>query len=117
VATGDIEGVHWLSPTELTMAVRDSATMAIDRIAIDFSGLAPAFHRRRWLAMPGFVNTPGPSYTLTPDGKVLYLRGAPERPVQYLRVVPNFVSKMKHAVDDANPRPWSLTGWIDRIRK
>jgi Tol biopolymer transport system component len=118
VATGDIEGLHWRSPTELTLASRDSdAKMAIDRIAIDFSGADPAFHRERWLAMPGFVNTPGPSYTLTPDGRVLYLRGAPERPVQYLHVIPDFGAKMKHAVDDANPRPWSLTGWIDRLRK
>jgi Tol biopolymer transport system component len=118
IASGDIEGLHWLSTTELTMASRDSGTtMAIDRIAFDFSGPEPTFHRQRWLALPGFVNTPGPSYSLTPDGKVLYLRGAPERPVQYLRVIPDFVSKMRHAVDDANPRPWSLAGWIDRLPK
>jgi len=42
------------------------------------------------------------AYTLTRDGNVLYLRGAPERPVAYLRVVPDWVSKMKHAVDEAN---------------
>ena len=52
--------------------------------------------------MPGFVATAGPSYTLTRDGRVVYLRGAPERPVQYLRVIPDWVSKMKRAVDDAN---------------
>ena len=41
-------------------------------------------------------------YTLTHDGRVVYLRGAPERPVAYLRVVPDWVSKMKRAVDEAN---------------
>jgi hypothetical protein len=103
VASGDILSSHWLSPTELTMAFRDSnSTMSIDRITIDFSGPAPVPHRRHWLTLPEFVETTGPSYTLTHDGKVLYLRGAPERPVQYLHVIPDWVSKMKHAVDEAN---------------
>jgi hypothetical protein len=74
----------------------------LDRVTVDFSGPAPTFHRRRWLALPEFVGNAGPSYTLTPNGRVLYLRGAPERPVAYLRVIPDWVSKMKHAVDDAN---------------
>jgi len=77
--------------------------MAIDRVTIDFSGPAPAFKdRRRWLALPDFVPAQGPAYTLTHDGKVLYLRGAPERPVSYLRVIPDWVSRMKRAVDEAN---------------
>jgi len=120
VATGDIEGSAWLSPTELAMAVRDSSSTratAVDRIAIDFSGPAPAFHRRRWLEMPEFVATAGQSYTLTRDGRVVYLRGAPARPVQYLRVIPDWVSKMEHDVDAANPRQGRLAGWIDRLRK
>ena len=54
------------------------------------------------LALPDFAPAQGPPYTLTRDGKVLYLRGAPERPAQYLRVIPDWVSKMKHAVDEAN---------------
>ena len=85
------------------MAVKDSgSTMAIDRITIDFSGVQPVFHpRRRWLAMPGFVSTVG-QYTLTRDGKVVYLRGSPEHPVTYLHVVPNWVATMKRAVDEAN---------------
>ena len=103
VARGDITSSHWLSPTELTMSVRDSTgVMAIDRVTIDFSGPVPAFPRRRWLALPDFVPVIGPSYALTHDGRVVYLRGAPERPVSYLRVIPDWVSKMKRAVDDAN---------------
>jgi len=100
--------------------VRDSSSTratAVDRIAIDFSGPAPAFHRRRWLEMPEFVATAGQSYTLTRDGRVVYLRGAPARPVQYLRVIPDWVSKMEHDVDAANPIPGRLAGWIDRLRK
>jgi hypothetical protein len=103
VATGEITTSHWLSPTELTMAVKDSSGVtSIDRATIDFSGPAPAFHRQHWLTLPDVVPLTGPSYALTHDGKVLYLRGAPERPVTYLRVVPDWVSKMKRAVDEAN---------------
>ena len=68
----------------------------------DLHGPVPACPRRRWLALPDFIRALGPAYTLTPDGRVLYLRGAPERPVTYLRVIPDWVSKMKHAVDEAN---------------
>ena len=103
VASGDIRSSRWLSPTELTMAVRDSTSkMTIDRIAIEFSGPSPAFHRRHWLTLPEFIETPGPAYALTRDGKVVYLRGAPERPATYLHVIPDWVAKMKHAVDEAN---------------
>jgi hypothetical protein len=85
------------------MSSTDSGgTMMIDRVTIDFAGAAPVFHRQRWLTLPDFVGNAGPSYTLMPDGRVLYLRGAPERPVSYLRVVPDWVSKMKRAVDEAN---------------
>ena len=118
IATGDIEGAQWLSPTELAMAIRDSgSTTSVDRITIDFSGPAPAFHRRRWLAMPEFVATAGQSYTLTHDGRVVYLRGSAERPVQYLRVIPDWVSKMKHAVDEANPLNRENGWWNDRLPK
>jgi eukaryotic-like serine/threonine-protein kinase len=99
VATGDIIGSRWLSPTQLTVVARDSgSTTKIDRVGIDFSGPTPVFHRRPWLTLPQFTSP----YALTPDGRVVYLRGAPERPVQYLRVVPGWTSKMKRAVDDAN---------------
>jgi serine/threonine-protein kinase len=117
VAGGHITSSGWLSGTELTMAFKDSTgAMAIDRITIDVSGPTPAFPRRHWLTLSDFVPVVGPSYTRMPDGRVLYLRGAPERPVQYLRVVPNWVSKMEHDVDNANPQ-WRHAGWIDRLRK
>ena len=37
-----------------------------------------------------------------PGRGVIYLRGAPERPASYLRVVPHWVDRMKRAVDEAN---------------
>ena len=101
VATGYIEDSQWLSPTELTMTVWDPQP-SLDRVTLDLSGPAPAFQRRRWLAMPEFVTTAGQSYTLTRGGRVVYVRGSPEREVQYLRVIPNWVSRMKRAVDEAS---------------
>jgi eukaryotic-like serine/threonine-protein kinase len=100
VATGYIEDSQWLSPTELTMTVWD-AEPVFDRVTLDLSGPTPTFQRRRWLAPPEFRTTAGQSYTLTRDGRLVYVRGSPERPVQYLRVIPNWVTRMKRAVDVA----------------
>lgn len=102
IAAGYLEDSQWLSPTELTMTVWDPMP-ALDRVHLDLTGSTPAVQRRRWLALPEFITTAGQSYALTRDGRVVYVRGSPERPVQYLRVVPNWVAHMKHAVDDANP--------------
>jgi hypothetical protein len=33
---------------------------------------------------------------------VVYVQGAPDVPVRYLRVVPNWVEHMKRAVDEAS---------------
>jgi hypothetical protein len=101
IATGYIEDSQWLSPTELTMTVWDPMP-ALDRIHLDLTGPTPIAQRRRWLALPEFITTAGQSYTLTRDGRVVYVRGSAERPVQYLRVIPNWVATMKRAVDDAN---------------
>jgi serine/threonine-protein kinase len=101
VATGYLEDSQWLSPTELTMTVWDPMP-ALDRVNVDLTGPTPTFQRRRWLALPEFITTAGQSYTLTRDGRVVYVRGVAERPVQYLRVIPNWVARMKHAVDEAN---------------
>ncbi|PYP78832.1 MAG: hypothetical protein DMD35_10085 [Gemmatimonadetes bacterium] len=101
IAAGYLEDSQWLSPTELTMTVWDPMP-AMDRVTLDLRGTTPIVQRRRWLALPEFITTAGQSYTLTRDGRVVYVRGSPERPVQYLRVVPNWVAHMKRAVDDAN---------------
>ena len=39
----------------------------------------------------------------TTDGRVVYLQGAPDVPVRYLRVIPNWVKRMKRAVDEVAP--------------
>jgi hypothetical protein len=102
IATGYLEDSQWLSPTDLTLTVWDPMA-ALDRIHVDLTGPTPTSRRTRWLALPEFITTAGQSYTLTRDGRVVYVRGSAERPVQYLRVIPNWVARMKRAVDEANP--------------
>jgi hypothetical protein len=62
----------------------------------------PLGERRRWLDLPEFRETEGQSFNLTPDGRVLYVRGTVETPARYLRVIPNWVEQMERAVDEAN---------------
>ncbi len=100
VASGRIEDAQWLSPTEF--ALLESAGPAIDRVRMDLSGATPSFSRQRWVAMPEFVETAGQSFTLSPDGRVVYVRGSAEQPVRYLRIIPHWVERMKWAVDEAN---------------
>jgi hypothetical protein len=95
-----MEDSQWLSPTELTTIVWEQQP-AFDRVTLDLSRPTPSFQRRRWLVAPEFTTTAGQSYTLTRDGRLVYLRGSPERPVRYLRVIPNWVARMKRAVDES----------------
>ena len=48
------------------------------------------------------LGTNGFSSQLSVDGRVIYLQADIEAPVRLLRVVPNWVAKMKRAVDEAN---------------
>jgi len=49
-----------------------------------------------------FSDTPGPSYLITADGGLIYVREPERQPAPYLRVIPNWVEQMKRAVDEAN---------------
>jgi hypothetical protein len=57
---------------------------------------------RRWFNTPRALDTPGASSQLSVDGRVIYLQADVEAPVRSLRVVPNWVAKMKQAVDAVN---------------
>jgi serine/threonine-protein kinase len=101
VASGNREEPHWLSPTELFFTAFDP-TMGFERVRLDVNAANPVVDRRRWIDAPGMVATAGPSSMATPDGRVVYVQGAPDVPVRYLRVVPNWVEHMKRAVDEAS---------------
>ena len=63
----------------------------------------PRITRRHWFDAPRFVNIAAGGFGLTPDGRVVYKQGAEIEPARYLRVVPNWVERMKRAVAAANP--------------
>jgi hypothetical protein len=102
IASGNREEPHWLSPTELFYTAYDPS-MGFERVRLDPTATNPIVERRRWIDAPGMVATAGPSSMPTADGRVVYVQGAPELPVRYLRVIPNWVERMKRAVDEAAP--------------
>lgn len=104
MASGAPPEPHWLTDREFTFlsrAVEDSEP-AVIRAGVDVSSGTPVVTRRTWMSLPRFIDTAGESYQLTPDGRVLYVRGASDEPKRYLRVIPNWVTLMERAVDEAN---------------
>jgi hypothetical protein len=102
VAAGAMDEVHWLSSSELVISTDDARGVGIERVAVTSSANPPVGSRRRWLQPQEFRRTAGQAFTLSPDGRVVYVRGAAEVPVRYLRVIPQWVDRMKRAVDVAN---------------
>jgi hypothetical protein len=101
-ALGNLEDIQWLSPTELGVPITDGGRTRVERVTVDPRTNPPVRNRGRWADAPDFRDTNGPSFATAPGGGLIYLRGAPDRPVSYLRVVPHWVDRMKRAVDDAN---------------
>ena len=56
---------------------------------------------RRYLVDPRFNDTPGWSHRTASNGDMIYVQGPARTTATYLRVVPNWVAKMKQAVDSA----------------
>jgi len=101
VAAGAMEDPQWLSPSEFVSTEYGRRT-AFYRATVRPAGAAPVATNRHWFDAPLMIGTPGQSFALTPDGQVLYVQGAPQKDVPYLRVIPNWVERMKRAVDEAN---------------
>ena len=55
-----------------------------------------------WAHDPRFSDTSGWSNRVSHDGGIIYVQGPAESSARYLRVVPNWVSQMKAAVDSVN---------------
>jgi hypothetical protein len=90
----------WLSPTELLYLLPREGVFY--RVRIDAAGDPPFGHPQLWLADSLFIDTPGRSYAVTNDGSVLYVQGQARERGSSVRVVPNWVERMKRAVDEAN---------------
>jgi serine/threonine-protein kinase len=96
--TGGTDDGQWLSPSELVLWTGSGFA----RATIDPVADPPLTNRRPWIETHRMIGTAGQSYSLTPDGRLLYVQGAEPTPVTYLRVVPDWVARMKRAVDEAN---------------
>jgi hypothetical protein len=91
---------QWLTASEFVASTDESQFY---RISIDASLPPPRITRRHWFDAPRFVSIAAGGFGLTPDGRVVYKQGAEIEPARYLRVVPNWVERMKRAVAGANP--------------
>jgi len=88
----------WLSATELLY--RKGVSWYLARL--DPTTGAPVGAATFWGRDPRFSDTPGWSNRLSHDGGIIYEQGPEQTSAPYLRVVPNWVSQMKAAVDQAN---------------
>jgi serine/threonine-protein kinase len=97
----DDEDAQWLSPTQLVFSEYGNVhTFKV--VTINPTADPPVGDVRFWYTDSLFTPSPGRTYTVTPDGGVVYVRGPPRRTGTYLRVIPNWVEQMKRAVDEAN---------------
>jgi eukaryotic-like serine/threonine-protein kinase len=102
VMAGSVDEAVWLSASELAVQTYEDSGTVLTRVRIGGPAGSPLGPRRPWFVMAGFLGTAGQSYTATRDGRVVYVRGPAPAPVRYLRVVPDWVNRMKRAVDEAN---------------
>jgi hypothetical protein len=67
----------------------------------------PATHQAtgpptRWGSDPRFLDTPNWSNRASQDGGIVYVESPEVSDARFLRFIPNFVARMKAAVDAAN---------------
>ncbi len=96
VAVGGVEPM-WLSPTELLY--RSGVTWfsaRFDRVSGALIG-AP----RVWARDPRFADTPGWSNRPSWDGGIIYSQSPEQTDSRYLRFIPDFITRLKAAVDGA----------------
>ncbi len=90
---------QWLSPTDLLYLTNDAV---LHRVRLDAASDPPLGTPQMWLADSLFKDTPEHSYEVRGDGSVLYVQGPTHERGTHVRVVPNWVVRMKRAVDAAN---------------
>ncbi len=93
---------NWLPNGDLTLNRVFGREARIERVEVDATRTPPFFGRRSWVVLPDFRDTAGQSYAITPDGRILYVRGDEVPPVHFFRIIPDWVRQMKRAVDEAN---------------
>jgi hypothetical protein len=89
---------QWLSPTEIAFWEHGGKFY---RATLGEPGDTEVGTEVPWHFDPRFSDTPGSSYKVTGDGGLIYVQELEQNPATYLRVIPNWVEKMKRAVDEA----------------
>jgi eukaryotic-like serine/threonine-protein kinase len=97
VASGAVEPV-WMSPTELVY--RSNVTWY--KVRIDGASGEPTGAPTLWARDTRFLDTPGWSNRSSRDGGLIYSRAMAQADVRFLRFIPDFVRRMKQAVNEAN---------------
>ncbi len=86
---------QWLSPSMLNFrGDNEWWRVAVNPLTGEVEGKP-----ERWIRDPRFSDTPGWSQHPTADGGLLYVQGPARTQATYLRVIPDWVRQMKHAVD------------------
>ena len=88
----------WMSPTEILF--RRGVSWYLARL--DPATGEPVGAPRFWGRDPRFSDTAGWSNRLSHDGGIIYLQGPAQVSGGYLRVIPDWVARMKAAVAEAN---------------
>jgi hypothetical protein len=97
VGAGGVESL-WLSSTELVYRAGVAWYLVrFDAVTGEVIG-SPTL----WGRDPRFSDTAGWSNRLSHDGGIIYVQGPEQITAKYLRVIPNWVTRMKAAVDSAN---------------
>ena len=107
VAKGLILNPQWISPSEFIVENllgfgTTNERIDFERVTIKTTANRVSFDRDYVLSALRMIETPGESYTLTPDGRIVYSQAPPVEDARFFRVVPNWVEQMKRAVDEVN---------------
>ena len=97
VAVGGVEPL-WLSSTELLY--RTGVTWDVAHVNATTGELVGS--PTRWGFDPRFLDTPGWSNRVSWDGGIVYVQSPDVSDARFLRFIPDFVARMKAAVDKAN---------------
>jgi hypothetical protein len=94
-----VDGIEplWLSSTELLY--RSGVTWHLAKVNAATGEVGVP---QPWARDPRFVDTPGWSNRPSHDGGIIYAQNPHPGAARYLRFIPNFVERMKTAVDAAN---------------
>lgn len=88
---------QWLSDTELVY--RSGVTWYLARFDARTGELTSP--PRQWGMDPQFLDTPGWSNRLSRDGGIVYAQILPVPPARFVRFIPDFVTRVRAAVRDA----------------